>query len=68
MFQDSAACTPADEALFFSELASKVAKAKSICATCPGVSKCLTFALESDIEFGIFGGTTPAERKALVNA
>ena len=67
MFQDKALCTPADEALFFSELASKVAKAKAICATCPVASKCLQFALDDNIEFGIFGGYTPAERKALVN-
>ena len=67
MFQDQAACTPADEALFFSELASKVAKAKSLCAVCAVSSKCLEFAIQDNIEFGIFGGMTPAERKALVN-
>lgn len=67
MFQDQAACTPADEALFFSELASKVARAKAICATCPVASKCLDFAIQDNIEFGIFGGYTPSERKALVN-
>jgi len=67
MFQDKALCTPADEALFFSELPSKVAKAKAICNRCPVQSKCLTFAVQENIEFGIFGGTTPNERKALVN-
>ena len=68
MFQDRAACTPADEHVMFSELASKVAKAKAICGRCPVSDKCLQFALDDNIEFGIFGGTTPAERKELVNA
>lgn len=68
MFQDQSACTPADSVLFFSELASKVAKAKAICASCPVASKCLDFALSEDVEFGIFGGLTPSERKELINA
>jgi WhiB family redox-sensing transcriptional regulator len=67
MWIDHVACTPADEHIMFSELASKVAKAKAICATCPVASKCLEFAINDNIEFGIFGGYTPSERKALVN-
>jgi WhiB family redox-sensing transcriptional regulator len=67
MFQDSAACGPESQDLWFSELASKVAKAKAICATCSVMDKCLQFAIDSDIEHGIFGGKTPAERKELVN-
>ena len=51
--------------LFFSELKSKVAKAKAICDTCPVAKECLDFALSEDIEFGIFGGATPQERKAM---
>jgi WhiB family redox-sensing transcriptional regulator len=62
MFQNLAACTPADEHIMFSELASKVARAKAICASCPVASKCLQFALDEDIEFGIFGGLTRQER------
>ena len=59
---------PAKEAdkLFFSEDSVKrQAQAKAICATCPMVEACLAQALASDCEFGIFGGLTPAERKAL---
>lgn len=67
MFQNLAACTPADEHIMFSELASKVARAKAICASCPVASQCLAFAIDDNIEFGIFGGMTPNERKALVN-
>jgi len=53
------------DTLFFSESPKRIAKAKAICATCPAISKCLDYALENEIEFGIFGGTTPQERKAL---
>lgn len=67
MWIDRVACTPADEHIMFSELASKVAKAKAICASCPVAAQCLEFAINDNIEFGIFGGTTPAERKVLAN-
>jgi hypothetical protein len=49
--------------LFFSELPSKVAKAKALCAECPMTQACLELGME--MEFGIFGGLTPQERKAL---
>lgn len=52
------------ERLFFSEESAKrIAKAKAICATCEIVQECLERGM--DCEFGIFGGLTPAERKAL---
>lgn len=68
MWQIDAACGTDNQDLFFSELASKVTRAKNICASCPSRQKCLDFAISEDVEFGIFGGMTPAERKALVNA
>jgi len=66
MFQDRAACTPDDFDLFFGEYASRIAAAKAICATCPVIEKCLEFAIKDNIEFGIFGGKTPEERKNLI--
>jgi len=51
--------------LFFSENAKKQAKAKALCSECSVINKCLQFALDQEIEFGIFGGKTPQERKAL---
>jgi WhiB family redox-sensing transcriptional regulator len=53
--------------LFFSELKSKVAKAKAICATCPVAQECLEFAQSTEIEYGTFGGYTADERKQLVS-
>jgi predicted RecB family nuclease len=52
--------------LFFSESPKRIALAKAMCAECPIVSKCLQFALDEEIEFGIFGGTTPQERKVML--
>ena len=53
------------EKLFFSELPSKVAKAKAICATCHMSKACLEMALQNNEEYGIFGGMTPEERKVM---
>ena len=44
------------------------AEARAICATCPVKQDCLSFALslrQGDDTYGIFGGTTPEERKQL---
>lgn len=65
MWIDNVACKPDEHKLFFSELPSKVAKAKAICNTCPSKVSCLDFALRNQEEFGIFGGLTPKERKAM---
>lgn len=52
--------------LFFSESPKRIAKAKAMCAECPAITQCLEYALNQEIEFGIFGGTTPQERKAML--
>jgi hypothetical protein len=36
--------------------------AKRLCAECPIREKCFTYAIESNQRFGIWAGTTPAER------
>jgi len=67
MFQDNANCLEADTNLFFSELKSKVVKAKAFCNACVVKSECLDFALNNNIEYGTYGGLTETERKALTN-
>jgi WhiB family redox-sensing transcriptional regulator len=52
--------------LFFSESPKKIAQAKALCGQCPAITKCLEYALDQEIEFGIFGGTTPQERKVML--
>lgn len=43
----------------------QVAVAKAICARCPVASDCLVWALRAGEAAGIWGGTTPEERREL---
>lgn len=46
------------------------ANARAVCADCPVVADCLALALEvrPESDHGIFGGTTPRERRKLRRA
>lgn len=62
-----------DPELFFpvSEVgpgARQTAEAKTVCASCAVTSECLSYALGVGIEFGIFGGMTPDERRNTVRS
>ncbi|MFF5986930.1 WhiB family transcriptional regulator [Prauserella flavalba] len=70
-WSERAACRDEDPELFFpvSDMgpgAQQTEQAKAICARCPVRAECLTYALESGLDYGIFGGTTERERRALV--
>lgn len=58
-----------DPELFFPDPTEreKIQEAKSICGKCPEITKnkCLTFALENGVQYGIFGGLTDHERALL---
>ena len=41
-------------------------KAKKLCAGCPVKAECLAEALENQIEWGVWGGMTERERRALL--
>jgi WhiB family transcriptional regulator, redox-sensing transcriptional regulator len=41
-------------------------RAKTICRACPVRTECLADALDSRIEFGVWGGMTERERRALL--
>ena len=65
MWQDRAACKGADSALFLSGVTSRVIQAKAICADCPVIAQCLTFAIANeDFEPHVYGGMTGEERRA----
>lgn len=72
-WRDDAACRTYDPELFFPVSAentppgrAQYAEAKSVCVACPVRSDCLTYALAAGLDHGVFGGTTPHERRALL--
>jgi WhiB family redox-sensing transcriptional regulator len=42
--------------------------AKSICRACPSREPCLAFALATRQDLGVWGGTSPEERRELIRA
>ncbi len=58
-------CVQADpDALFVRGAAQQVAK--MVCAKCPVVAECLADALDNRTEFGVWGGMTERERRAML--
>lgn len=61
----SAACRQSEpDALFVQGAAQQ--QAKLICQRCPVVAECLADALDNRTEFGVWGGMTERERRALL--
>lgn len=59
------ACRDADpDELFVSGAAQN--RAKTVCAGCPVRTECLSDALDNRVEFGVWGGLTERERRALL--
>ena len=46
--------------------AERLHQLKAICASCIHIKECLEYALEKQITYGIWGGSSPAERDAVV--
>jgi WhiB family redox-sensing transcriptional regulator len=67
-WRERAACTGIDPDLFFPERGDRTEPAKAVCATCPVVAPCLASALREHESFGVFGGTSERERKAIRRA
>lgn len=66
-----AACQDEDPELFFpiSEVgpgARQIERAKAVCTRCPVRGECLSYAVDSGLDHGVFGGTTAVERRGLV--
>jgi WhiB family redox-sensing transcriptional regulator len=41
-------------------------RAKAVCTGCPVRTECLAYALDHRVEFGVWGGMTERERRALL--
>lgn len=59
------ACLPFSPEMFLPEPDDKDAEklAKIVCESCVVKSECLSYALDNRIKVGIYGGTTPKERR-----
>ena len=67
---DSAKCADVeDKDLFFpdnrKQEAERLHQLKAICASCIHEKECFEYALEKQISYGIWGGSTPADRDAV---
>jgi len=61
----SGACRNTDPDLLFVQGAAQN-RAKAVCMGCPVRTECLADALDNKIEFGVWGGLTERERRALL--
>lgn len=64
-WQERALCAQTDPEAFFPEKGGSTREAKRICAVCPVRAECLSYALEHDERFGIWGGLSERERRRL---
>ena len=64
-WSSAAACSTADpDELFVTGAAQN--RAKLVCQGCPVRTECLSDALDNQVEFGVWGGMTERERRALL--
>lgn len=69
-WRHDAACRSTEPDLFFpvgtTGLAiDHIAAAKAVCGTCPAQEPCLEFAIETNQDSGVWGGTSEDERRTL---
>jgi WhiB family transcriptional regulator, redox-sensing transcriptional regulator len=58
-------CTSFSPDLFYSEEPDDIEAAKAVCSGCPSRSPCLEYAMTNKEDHGIWGGTTPPERRTM---
>ena len=58
-------CREVDPELFFPSDGVGVIKARKVCAQCPVQAQCLEYALDNQIEHGVWGGASERERRRL---
>lgn len=69
-WRHKAACKSEDPELFFpvgdtGPALLQIAEAKAVCRRCPVQAQCLNWALTSGQDFGVWGGLSETERRAV---
>ncbi len=69
-WRHDAACRDSDPELFFpigntGPALIQIEQAKQVCRSCPVMSECLQWALDSGQEAGVWGGTSEDERRLM---
>jgi WhiB family redox-sensing transcriptional regulator len=72
-WRDGAACAAVDPDLFFpvgvtGPAVEQIAAAKAVCQGCRCQTECLEFAITTNQEYGVWGGTSEEERRVLRRA
>jgi WhiB family redox-sensing transcriptional regulator len=65
-WQKEARCNQYDPDMFFDTHVRTERRAKAICSRCDVAAKCLAFALDTRIEFGVWGGLNGKERREIM--
>ncbi|MFP5309159.1 MAG: WhiB family transcriptional regulator [Actinomycetes bacterium] len=61
---EQARCRGLDPEQFFVRGAANARQAVKVCARCTVRDECLQYALDQDIDFGVWGGLTERQRRA----
>ncbi|MFJ5951436.1 WhiB family transcriptional regulator [Streptomyces noursei] len=64
-WHEDAACRTADPEELFAD-STRQNRAKAVCTGCPVRTECLVEALDNRVEWGVWGGMTERERRALL--
>lgn len=64
-WRGSALCAQVGPEAFFVEKGGDTRIARQLCAACEVTDECLRYALDTREEFGIWGGTSPRQRKKM---
>lgn len=61
---DRARCRGVDPEQFFLRGAAQSRGAIKLCGRCPVKDECLSYAMDHDVDFGVWGGLTERQRRA----
>lgn len=64
-WMDRGLCVETDPDAFFPGQGEPAKDAKQVCRACEVRAECLEYALQNRIEFGIWGGTSEMDRRAM---